>query len=68
MTKERYWVVGGEYSCTRFRELRNGAPQVMGPFETRDEAAAVWKRVSEQTRSQATTRFAIASEQLVLPA
>jgi len=68
MTKERYWVVGGEYSCTRFTELKNGVPQVMGPYESRDEAAQVWKRVSEETRSRATTRFAIASEQLVLPA
>lgn len=68
MTKERYWVVGGAYSCTSFTRLKDGAPQVMGPFETRDEAAAVWKKVSQETRSQATTRFAIASEQLVLPA
>jgi len=68
MTKERYWVVGGEYSCMAFKTLKNGAPQVLGPFEDRDAAREVWKRVSQETRSNATTRYAIASEQLVLPA
>jgi hypothetical protein len=68
MTQERFWVVGGEYSCLSFTQLKNGAPQVMGPYETRDEAREVWRRVSSETRSQATTRFAIAAEQLVLPA
>ncbi|WP_334161784.1 DUF4170 domain-containing protein [Phenylobacterium sp.] len=68
MTKERFWVVGGEYSCLAFKTLKSGAPQVMGPFETRDEAKAAWKRVSEETRACATARYAIAAEQLVLPA
>ena len=68
MTKERFWVVGGEYSCLAFKTLKSGAPQVMGPFETRDEAKAAWRRDSEETRACATARYAIASEQLVLPA
>jgi hypothetical protein len=68
MTKERFWVIGGEYSCLAFTKLKNGAPQVLGPYESRDEAKEVWRRVSDETRSLATTRFAIASEQLVLPA
>jgi len=68
MTKERYWVVGGEYSCLAFKALKNGAPQVLGPFEDRDAAKEAWRRVSEATRSHATTRYAIAAEQLVLPA
>lgn len=68
MTRERYWVVGGEYSCMAFKALKNGAPQVLGPFDDRDAAREVWKRVSQETRSNATTRYAIASEQFVLPA
>ena len=36
MTQERYWVVGGEYSCMAFKALKDGAPQVLGPFEDRD--------------------------------
>ncbi|MFN3521658.1 MAG: DUF4170 domain-containing protein [Phenylobacterium sp.] len=68
MTKQRYWVVGGEYANMEFTTLKNGAPQVIGPFESRDEATAAWKRISHETKSCATARFAIASEQLVLPA
>ncbi len=64
---ERFWVVGGEYSCLAFKALKNGAPHVMGPFESRDEAKAAWKRVSDETRACATARYAIASEHLVLP-
>ena len=67
MTTERFWVVGGEYSCLAFKTLKNGAPQVLGPYQTRDEAKAAWRRISEETRSFATTRFAIATEQLTLP-
>jgi hypothetical protein len=67
MTKERFWVVGGEYSCLAFKALKNGPPEAMGPFETRDEARAVWKQISDETRACATARYAIASEQLVLP-
>jgi hypothetical protein len=63
---ERFWVVGGEYSCLAFKSLKTG-PQVLGPFDSRDEAKAVWRRVSEETRACATARYAIASEQLVLP-
>lgn len=66
-TTERFWVVGGEYSCLGFKRLKNGRPEVLGPFETRDEARAAWKRVSDETRSNATARYAIATEQLTLP-
>jgi hypothetical protein len=64
---ERFWVVGGEYSCLDFKTLKTGAPQVLGPYDSRDEARAAWRRISDATRSCATVRYAIASEQLVLP-
>ena len=67
MTTERFWVVGGEYSCTAFKALKNGAPDVMGPFETRDAAKEAWRRISDETRAIATARYAIATEQLTLP-
>lgn len=67
MTMERFWVVGGEYSCLAFKSLKNGTPHVLGPFESRDEARQVWKRVSDETRACATARYAIACEHLVLP-
>ena len=66
MTKDRFWVVGGEYSCLAFKTLKHG-PEVIGPFETRDEAREAWRRISNETRSCATARYAIATEQLVLP-
>jgi hypothetical protein len=67
MTTERFWVVGGEYSCLQFKTLKNGAPQVLGPYGTREEAREAWRRISDETRSCATARYAIATEQLVLP-
>jgi hypothetical protein len=67
MTKERFWVVGGEYESLAFTTFKGGAPRILGPFDTRDEAREVWKRVSDETRSAATVRFGIASEQIVLP-
>ena len=67
MTKERYWIVGGEYECTGFKALKAGQPEVIGPFEDREEARQAWRRKSDETRSCATARYAIASEQITLP-
>ena len=67
MTKERFWVVGGDYSCMGFRELKPGSQQMIGPFEDRDQARRVWKQVSTEHSSRATARFSIASEQVFLP-
>ncbi len=65
MTKQRFWVIGGEYSCMAFTSLKDG--KMMGPYETRDEAQAAWKQVSNATRSSATARYSIASESFVPP-
>ena len=65
---ERFWVVGGEYVDMEFRALKSSAPQVLGPFDSRDAAAKAWRRVSDETRACATARFSIASERLVMPA
>jgi hypothetical protein len=67
MTTERYWVVGGDYTCTGFKALRDGGARAEGPFATRDEAQAAWRRLSEETRSRATARYSITAEQLRLP-
>jgi hypothetical protein len=67
MTMQRYWVVGGDYSSLAFTALRSGTPEVMGPFDTREAATAAWRRKSDETRSNATARYSIASEQIVLP-
>jgi len=65
-TKERFWVIGGEYECTSFRAVKNGAPMVFGPYETRDQARSEWKRLSSEHSSRATVRFGIASEEIRL--
>jgi len=67
MSMERYWVVGGDYDCVAFKSLRSGRPEVIGPFESREAAKAAWRRISDETRSRATARYAIASEQIFLP-
>ncbi len=67
MTKERYWVVGGEYASLRFEALRDGTGQMLGPFEDREAAQAVWRRLSREHSSRAMAKFSIASEQIVLP-
>jgi hypothetical protein len=67
MTKERFWVIGGDYTCMGFQSLREGAQQIAGPFEDRAQAQAAWRRLSEATRSRATARFAITTEQVRLP-
>jgi hypothetical protein len=67
MTSERFWVLGGDYSCTRFKQLKDGVAQVRGPFPTRDEAQAEWRRLSAEHSSKATARFSICSEQIALP-
>ena len=39
----QYWVTGGEYASTDFREMAKGAnPQKFGPFKTYEEARAAW--------------------------
>jgi hypothetical protein len=62
---ERFWVIGGEYAAMDFKQLKAG--EVFGPFDSRDEATAAWKRVSAETRSRATARYSIASERISLP-
>ncbi|MBX7249131.1 MAG: hypothetical protein K1X35_08845 [Caulobacteraceae bacterium] len=66
MTKERYWVVGGDYSCTEFNSLR-GQAQAIGPFEERGQAEQAWRELSRENRSRATARYAITAEQIRMP-
>jgi len=29
---QRYWVIGGEYSDSRFKQLQPGTEKISGPF------------------------------------
>jgi hypothetical protein len=55
-----YWVVGGEYTDTRFTTPAEGqSEQRYGPFATYEEAKAEWRRRAWATVDDAHTRFRI---------
>ncbi len=66
MTKQRYWVVGGDYDCVAHRQLKQ-TPLVEGPFDQRDQAQRAWQRLSREHSPHATTRFSILTEQITVP-
>lgn len=39
-----FYVVGGEWTDTRFKDIVWGTEEHYGPFETYDEALKEWKR------------------------
>lgn len=56
----QFWVVGGEYKSTRFREPAHGDhEQWFGPFGNYETAKAEWSKRAWQTVDEATTRFRI---------
>lgn len=62
MSDQRYWVIGGNYSCMDFKMLRDGTQTLLGPFEREDEAKSEWKRLSFENKATATTRYSIVAE------
>jgi hypothetical protein len=59
----RYWVVGGEYKSTDFRETVDGKPpRRYGPFNTLEEAQARWAALSWAEVDNCHTRYAIETE------
>jgi hypothetical protein len=58
-----YWVVGGEYTDTHFRELAPGRSEERhGPFATYEEAHKVWAARAWATVDDALARFHIVKE------
>lgn len=58
MTK--YWVVGGEYQSTNFRELSDDAREErFGPFDTYEAARKKWAERAMATVDNATARYRI---------
>ena len=53
-----YYVVGGEYSDTTFRDLTKPAP-VSGPFDDYYAAYEAWRARAMETVDQAYARFHI---------
>ncbi len=59
----RYWVVGGEYTDTRFERIVGGGPEErIGPFPTHDAAKAEWRRRAWATVDSAHARYRIEEE------
>ncbi|MGQ0675226.1 MAG: DUF4170 domain-containing protein [Rhodospirillales bacterium] len=55
-----FWVVGGEYRDTSFRDL-SGQPEVFGPFQEYDDAMRVWRERTGASKSAALVRYTIAA-------
>jgi hypothetical protein len=59
---DRFWIIGGEFQSLGFDEIVHGTEQLIGPFESRDEAERTWRDVSEEHRARCTVRFPIEQE------
>ena len=60
---EKYWVVGGQYTDTDFKELVEGHElEEYGPFETYEEAYDKWKSMSWWNVDTCSHRYEIQTE------
>lgn len=59
----RYWVVGGRYADMRFE--RALSVEAQGPFATRYDAEACWRKLSFANAHDATVRFTILEDACV---
>ena len=62
MTSRHFWVIGGEYRDTSFRELTPGTSEALGPFQAYDDALRVWRDRSLATRPKPHVRYTIAAD------
>ncbi len=58
-----FWVIGGEYTDTRFAEIVGGGAETrLGPFATYDAARAEWARRAWASVDDAHARWRIEEE------
>ena len=55
----QYFVVGGEYKDTHFRETVGGDEEWFGPFSTYDQAREEWSKHAWQTVDHCSVRYRI---------
>jgi hypothetical protein len=60
--ERRYWVIGGHYCDTGFRELEAGTAVVHGPYSDEARARIEWQRLTFKDRCAATERYSICIE------
>lgn len=59
----QFWVVGGEYESTAFKNLAEGATEVReGPFDDYDKALKEWQRLAWETVDNCNAHFHIEEE------
>jgi len=59
----RYWVVGGVYEGTDFSRIADGGEEErLGPYDSYEEARAVWANRAWETVDDANARFRIEEE------
>ena len=59
---QRYWVIGGEYSDCRFRDIMPGTARIRGPFADELRARMEWQRLTFRDHSGAMERYSICVE------
>ena len=63
-----FWVVGGEYETTEFKNLAKGVSEVReGPFENYEDAVKCWQTHAWATVDNAMAHFHIEEAQSGLP-
>ena len=63
---QRYWVVGGQYSDCCFKDLKPGTERIIGPFADELRARTEWQRLTFRDRCEATERYSICVEPVLL--
>lgn len=61
----QFWVVGGEYESTAFKNLAEGTTEVrQGPFDDYDKALKEWRRLAWETVDNCNAHFHIEEEDI----
>lgn len=64
MSDQRFFVIGGEYADTSFREpYPGGKLETYGPFATEREAKVRWRELTGQSIDNAMVRYFISSDE-----
>ncbi|QNM82126.1 hypothetical protein H8M03_08810 [Sphingomonas sabuli] len=59
---QRYWVIGGHYAGSDFRDIEPGTESVHGPFTDETRARTEWQRLTFRDRIAAMHRYSICVE------
>ncbi len=64
MSEQRFYVIGGEYADTSFREPYPGTKlETFGPFATEREAKVRWRELTGQSIDNAMVRYFISADE-----